>query len=62
MQNATMTKAQWVELFQAAGLNDATMDKWHQLFEKRYPAQHQAFLEWLQIPSEEVQQIRTASR
>ncbi|WP_298609571.1 hypothetical protein [uncultured Thiothrix sp.] len=62
MQNAMMTKTQWVELFRDTGLDEAMMSKWHQLFEQRYPEQHQAFLEWLQIPSEEVTQIRKASR
>lgn len=62
MQNLSMTKTQWVELFRETGLDEATMSKWHQLFEQRYPEQHQAFLEWLQIPSEEVSQIRKASR
>lgn len=62
MQNLSMTKNQWVELFRDIGLDEATMSQWHQLFEQRYPEQHQAFLEWLQIPSEEVSQIRKASR
>ncbi len=62
MQNASINKMQWVELFRDAGLDETMMSKWHQLFEQRYPEQHQAFLEWLQIPSEEVSQIRKASR
>ncbi len=57
-----MTKTQWVELFRETGLDEATMRQWHRLFEQRYPAQHQAFLEWLQIPVEEVAQIRQHSR
>lgn len=62
MQNASINKMQWVELFRDTGLDEAMMSKWHQLFEQRYPEQHQAFLEWLQIPSEEVSQIRKTSR
>ncbi|HMT92647.1 hypothetical protein [uncultured Thiothrix sp.] len=62
MQNASINKMQWVELFRDTGLDEAMMSHWHQLFEQRYPEQHQAFLEWLQIPSEEVSQIRKASR
>lgn len=62
MQNASINKMQWVELFRDAGLDETMMSKWHQLFEQCYPEQHQAFLEWLQIPSEEVSQIRKASR
>lgn len=62
MQNATINKAQWVELFQDAGLDEAMMQQWHCLFEQRYPEQHQAFLAWLQIPTTEITEIRTASR
>ncbi|MFM2320646.1 MAG: hypothetical protein RLZZ215_3267 [Pseudomonadota bacterium] len=62
MQNASINKMQWAELFRDAGLDETMMSKWHQLFEQRYPEQHQAFLEWLQISSEEVSQIRKASR
>lgn len=62
MQNVSINKTQWVELFRDAGLDETMMSKWHQLFEQRYPEQHQAFLESLQISSEEVSQIREASR
>ncbi|WGZ96128.1 MAG: hypothetical protein QJT81_09205 [Candidatus Thiothrix putei] len=62
MPNPNMTKTQWVELFRETGLDEATMRQWHRLFEQRHPAQHQAFLEWLQIPAEEVAQIRQHSR
>lgn len=62
MKNVNMNKTQWVELFRDTGLDEVMMSKWHQLFEQRYPEQHQAFLEWLQIPNEEVSQIRQASR
>jgi hypothetical protein len=34
------------------------MQRWHQEFESRYPDQHQAFLEWLGIPAEEIRRIR----
>ena len=61
MQNASMNKTQWVELFRDSGLDETMMRKWHQLFEQRYPEQHQAFLEWLQIPTEEASQIRQTS-
>ncbi len=58
MQVSSMTKDQWVELFQVIGLTEAKMTQWHQEFEKRYPQQHQAFLEWLQLPEGEVSRIR----
>lgn len=62
MPTTAMTKSQWIELFRELGLDDATMLQWHRLFEQRYPAQHQAFLQWLQIPTEEIEQIRQHSR
>lgn len=62
MATTAMTKSQWIELFRELGLDDSTMLQWHRLFEQRYPAQHQAFLQWLQIPTEEIEQIRQHSR
>lgn len=62
MATTAMTKSQWIELFRELGLDDANMLQWHRLFEQRYPAQHQAFLQWLQIPTEEIEQIRQHSR
>ena len=58
MSNAEMNKERWVSLFREIGLDDATMVKWHQAFETRYPEGHQAFLEWLQIPEDEIHSIR----
>lgn len=57
-----ITKEQWVELFEAAGLDHATMAHWHALFEQRYPAGHQAFMEWLGIPAGDIETIRARSR
>jgi hypothetical protein len=58
MSNEDMDKEKWVLLFREIGLDEATMVKWHQAFETRYPAQHQSFLEWLRIPGNEISQIR----
>ena len=58
MTQVTFTKDQWITLFEAIGLETETMQRWHQEFELRYPDQHQAFLEWLQIPAEEIRRIR----
>ncbi len=57
-----MTKEQWIEVFRAAGLDDAGMHRWHQEFESRYPNQHQAFLAWLQLQEAEIERIREQSR
>jgi hypothetical protein len=53
-----MNKENWVELFEETGLDEAMMVKWHQLFEAKFPRGHQAFLEWLDIPQDEIEQIR----
>jgi len=53
-----VTKQKWVEIMRAAGLSDEQMHRWHREFEKSAPAEHQEFLEFLHIPSDEVKQIR----
>jgi len=58
MSNEVMNKEKWVLLFREIGLDDATMRKWHQEFEARYPTEHQSFLEWLKIPEAEISMIR----
>ena len=57
MSNA-MNKENWVLLFREIGLDEATMKRWHQLFEAKFPEGHQAFLEWLNIPQDEIERIR----
>ena len=58
MSNEAMNKENWVLLFREIGLDDETMLKWHREFETRFPAGHQSFLEWLQIPANEIERIR----
>jgi hypothetical protein len=58
MSSEYMDKDKWVLLFREIGLDEATMVKWHQAFETRYPNEHQSFLEWLRIPGNEIAQIR----
>jgi hypothetical protein len=58
MNDTAMDKASWVSLFRDIGLDEATMTQWHRLFEARHPEGHQAFLEWLQIPEDEIRTIR----
>ncbi|MES9824140.1 MAG: hypothetical protein ABW127_06875 [Candidatus Thiodiazotropha endolucinida] len=59
MNSANVSKAQWVEMFREIGLDDTTMAQWHQVFEQRNPQGHQQFLEWLNIPSNEIAEIRS---
>ena len=62
MTEARMSVDNWVELFRTIGLDDDTMHEWHRQYESRFPDQHQAFLEWLQLPEERIRSIREQSR
>lgn len=53
-----MTVNQWVELFKEIGLSKEDMEKWHSLFEKKHPNEHQSFLEWLNIDASRIEEIR----
>jgi len=55
-------KQVWVEMFEAAGLSEEEMHRWHVEFERRAPGAHNAFLQWLGIPEREVLEIRFLSR
>ncbi|SNB46746.1 hypothetical protein [Geobacter sp. DSM 9736] len=55
----TVTVEEWVARFRAIGLDDAAMQKWHNLFESENPAGHQSFLEWLGLPDERIAEIRS---
>ncbi len=56
-----MTKEKIKEVFKAAGLSERQMLEFHRHFEAKYPKDHQAFLEWLKIPSAEIAVIRKNS-
>ena len=62
MSQGTMTKTQWVALFQACGMDENGMGRWHREFEARHPQQHEEFLGWLQIPAKEIAEIREKCR
>ena len=55
-------KDTWVQMLQAAGMDDDAMDTWHTEFEKRAPLAHHAFLLSLGIPEEEALTIRHTAR
>ena len=57
-----MNVEQWVELFKEVGLDDNQMMGWHRRFEAKHPEAHQSFLEWLNLPAEEIEKIRSKSR
>ena len=54
-----MTKKLWTSILKAAGLSEEMMRKWHIQFEKAAPAEHHAFLQFLQIPDREIEIIKS---
>jgi DNA-binding transcriptional MerR regulator len=53
-----VTKDKWVSIMRKSGFTDNDMHKWHAEFEKSAPDEHQEFLQFLQIPEEEIRSIR----
>ncbi len=49
-------------MFKSIKLDEETMWKWHQIFEKKHPEDHQFFLEWLKLPQPEIKEIRTKAK
>jgi hypothetical protein len=58
MNRSTMTVEKWVQLFEELGLSKEQMHRWHTLFETKYPEEHQQFLEWLNLSSERIKEVR----
>jgi DNA-binding transcriptional MerR regulator len=52
----------WVEMLEAAGVDQKARKRWHAEFERRAPAAHNEFLLSLGIPREEVAKIKRWSR
>ena len=61
-RNDVVTKEKWVSVMKAAGFTEADMKRWHAEFERSAPDEHQEFLEFLHIPSEEIRKIRDWSK
>jgi MerR family transcriptional regulator, thiopeptide resistance regulator len=57
-----VTKDKLVSIMRAAGLTDDDMHRFHAEFERSAPQEHQEFLEFLHIPTEEIAQIREWSK
>jgi DNA-binding transcriptional MerR regulator len=57
----SMTKEKWVAIMKRAGFSEPDMRRWHVEFEHTAPDEHQQFLEYLNIPGDEVQSIRAWS-
>jgi len=60
--SAGIDKAGWTALLRAAGLDDATMERWHALFEQQAPQAHETFLRSLGLDAPEIEHIRSWSR
>ena len=61
-RTSDMTKEKWVSIMRGAGFGEEDMRRWHKQFEQQAPAEHQQFLEYLHIPTEEIDKIRAWSR
>lgn len=57
-----MDKQRWTNLLHAAGMDDATMSRWHALFEQQAPVEHARFLRSLGVDESEIARIRTWSK
>lgn len=61
-RTSDMTKEKWVSIMHAAGFGEEDMRRWHKQFEQQAPEEHQQFLEYLQIPADEIGTIREWSQ
>jgi hypothetical protein len=57
-----ITEDQFVSILNDAGITDVQKHKLHGLFEARHPQGHEAFLQWLGVPADEIRAIRKKSR
>jgi MerR family transcriptional regulator, thiopeptide resistance regulator len=55
-------KKMWVNMMEAAGMDESSMARWHTEFERRAPKAHKEFLMSLGIPKNEVRKIQEWSR
>lgn len=56
-----VTKAMWVDMLRAAGLDEGGMQRWHREFERAAPEGHQELLASLGIGTDEIAAIRAWS-
>jgi len=59
LKSKRMSKQLWSSILKASGFSDEEMRNWHITFEREAPAQHLTFLQYLQIPGDEIDIIRT---
>ncbi|ACS78225.1 MerR family transcriptional regulator [Maridesulfovibrio salexigens] len=58
VKSAKLDKAAWTEVLRSSGFSEKDMEDWHKAFERTHPDKHQQFLEYLQIPDDEIRLIR----
>ncbi len=54
-----MTKQLWTSILEESGFSELQMHNWHITFERQAPEQHEAFLQYLQIPHAEIELIKS---
>jgi DNA-binding transcriptional MerR regulator len=59
---AGLNREKWTTLLRASGMTDQDMLQWHMEFERLFPDDHQAFLESLGIPRDDIKAIRALSQ
>lgn len=59
---AIVDKEMWVQMLEAAGMDESDMMRWHAEFESRAPKAHHEFLLSIGIPEDEARQIQEQSR
>jgi DNA-binding transcriptional MerR regulator len=59
---AGLNREKWTTLLRASGMTDQDMLQWHMEFERLFPDDHQAFLESLGIPRDDIKGIRALSQ
>lgn len=47
--------------FRSLGLDDNLMGHWHTIFERENPSGHESFQEWLGLPEERLDRVRSKS-
>jgi len=57
-----LSKDKWVALLRASGFGDEDLARWHRDFEKTDPDYHQRFLEFLNLPADQIAAVREHSR
>jgi DNA-binding transcriptional MerR regulator len=61
-EQSPMNRERWTRLLRAAGFSEEALSQWHAEFERSAPEEHRQFLEFLNIPENDIERIREAAR